>query len=54
MAKILLSWMAKENAPCIFISAVDKVNIQELRNSLTALIHSVHAVRYPNYIADIK
>lgn len=48
------SWMAKENAPCIFISAVDKVNIQELRNSLTALIHSVHTVRYPNYIADSK
>lgn len=48
------SWMAKENAPCIFISAVDKVNIQELRNSLTALIHSVHTVRYPNYIANSK
>lgn len=45
------SWMAKENAPCIFISAVDKVNIQELRNGLTTLIHSVHTLRYPNYIA---
>ena len=45
------SWMAKENAPCIFISAVDKVNIQELRNSLTALIKTVHNVRYPNFMA---
>jgi GTP-binding protein HflX len=44
------SWMAKENAPCIFISAVNKENIQELRNSLTAIIHTVHSVRYPNYI----
>ncbi|MEO8147384.1 MAG: GTPase HflX [Bacteroidia bacterium] len=45
------SWMAKENAPCIFISATNKENISELRTQLTALIKSIHQVRYPNIIA---
>jgi GTP-binding protein HflX len=52
IADLKKSWMAKENAPCIFISATNKENISELRNSLTALIQTVHNVRYPNYISD--
>jgi GTPase len=32
------SWMAKENYPAIFISASKKLNVEELRNTLTKLI----------------
>ncbi len=42
------SWMAKENAPCIFISAVKKENIVELRSKLIELIRNIHQQRYPN------
>ena len=31
LAEMMNSWMAKENAPCIFISATKKQNIEELR-----------------------
>lgn len=42
------SWMAKANAPAIFISAMKKNNIEELRAALSGLIKQVHFVRYPN------
>ncbi|MCF8254536.1 MAG: GTPase HflX [Bacteroidia bacterium] len=32
------SWMAKENYPAIFISASKKLNVEELRNTLTKLV----------------
>jgi GTP-binding protein HflX len=42
------SWMAKENSPCIFISALKKENVQELRKMLLDEIKKIHHVRYPN------
>ena len=42
------SWMAKVNAPAIFISAMKKNNIEELRAALSGLIKQIHFVRYPN------
>lgn len=42
------SWMAKENSPCIFISATQKINIDELRNKLIEQVRMIHNVRYPN------
>lgn len=42
------SWMAKENTPCVFISATDKENIAELREVLMQMISDIHTTRYPN------
>lgn len=42
------SWMAKENYPCIFISAAKKENLEELRMALVELVKKVHVLRYPN------
>ena len=32
------SWMSKENTPCIFISAVEKINIEKLRQDLLRMV----------------
>ncbi len=41
------SWMAKENHPCIFISAKTKEQFDELKQLLYNEIKVVHAIRYP-------
>jgi GTP-binding protein HflX len=41
------SWMAKNNAPSIFISALKKQNIQELRTTLHDKVREIHVTRYP-------
>ena len=41
------SWIAKENTPCIFISAADRTGIEELRSSLYAMVREIHSGRYP-------
>jgi GTP-binding protein HflX len=41
------SWMAKSNAPSIFISALHKQNIEELRNTLYEKVREIHITRYP-------
>lgn len=41
------SWMAKENSPCIFISAKNKTNIEKLRNDVYKVVAEIHAGRYP-------
>jgi GTPase len=41
------SWMAKDNHPCIFLSALTKENFHEFKQLLYKHISSVHAVRYP-------
>ena len=42
------SWMARGTNPVIFISAVKKQNIAELRAAVMGLIKQIHFVRYPN------
>ena len=42
------SWMAKNNFPCIFISATKKENIEEFRNIIFNRIKDIHITRYPN------
>lgn len=37
------SWMAKENTPALFISATQKENIEELRNTLLKTVKSFYA-----------
>ncbi len=41
------TWMAKANAPAIFISAKHKINIDELRAMLYTEVKKLHLVRYP-------
>jgi len=41
------SYMAKENAPCIFISAKKGINVDVLRSELIKLVRTGYKVRYP-------
>lgn len=41
------SWIASEKAPCIFISAKKKINIEKLRNDIYKMVAEIHAGRYP-------
>lgn len=41
------SWIAKENTPCIFISAKNKTGIDKLRGDLYKMVAEIHAGRYP-------
>jgi GTP-binding protein HflX len=41
------SWMAKNNSPAIFISAMKKENIDEFRNLLYEYVKAIHTDRYP-------
>ena len=40
-------WMARDAGPCVFISAKEKTNIQELKETLYAMIKDIHVSRYP-------
>tara|TARA_B100001109_G_scaffold255713_1_gene260284 strand:+ start:3138 stop:4328 length:1191 start_codon:yes stop_codon:yes gene_type:complete len=42
------SWMAKENFPCIFISAQEKTHYEELRDLLYQQIKDLHLKIYPH------
>ncbi|MCK5822536.1 MAG: GTPase HflX [Bacteroidales bacterium] len=41
------SWMAKNNSPCLFISAKKKINIEEFRNLLYDKVKDIHVQRFP-------
>ena len=41
------TWMAKHNAPSIFISALKKHNIDDLRTILYEKVREIHITRYP-------
>src|ERR1700759_386388 len=41
------SWMAKNNSPAIFISALKKENVEEFRAMLYDYVKEIHTVRYP-------
>jgi GTP-binding protein HflX len=43
------SWMAKKNQQAIFISAVKRQNISELKGYLLEMVKNQHVKRYPNY-----
>ena len=42
------SWMSKIKDPCIFISAIEKGNVEEFRALLFDEVKIIHAKRYPN------
>ena len=41
------SWMGKTELPCIFISALQKDNIESFRNMLYNKVREIHVTRYP-------
>ncbi len=41
------SWFAKQNTPCIFISARERINIDKLRTDLYGMVREIHCGRYP-------
>jgi GTP-binding protein HflX len=41
------TWMSKMNGNCVFISAVKKENIQELRETIYRVAATIHAERFP-------
>ena len=41
------SWFAKQNTPCIFISAQEKTNIEKFRRDLYGMVREIHCGRYP-------
>jgi GTP-binding protein HflX len=47
LEQLMKSWIAKENTPCIFISAKNKTNIDRLRNDIYKIVAEIHAGRYP-------
>jgi GTP-binding protein HflX len=44
---LMNSWMAKNNYPCIFISAKNKTNIDALKEMLYEKVREIHTTRYP-------
>lgn len=47
LEELMKTWMAKENYPCIFISAKKKQNLQELRELIYNEVKDAHASRFP-------
>ncbi|RKD92661.1 GTPase HflX [Mangrovibacterium diazotrophicum] len=41
------SWMGKKNTPSLFISAVEKQNVDEFRKTLYEEVHKIHITRFP-------
>lgn len=41
------SWIAQGNAPCIFLSAREKTNLEKFRRDLYGMVREIHAGRYP-------
>lgn len=42
------SWLARIEGSCVFISAVNRINIDELREVLLSSVKEMHFARYPN------
>lgn len=41
------TWISKENAPCIFISATEKQNVEDFKRMLYEKVKEIHITRYP-------
>ena len=47
LSELKQSWIARENTPCIFISAAEKIGIDRLRADLYGMVREIHQGRYP-------
>lgn len=41
------TWMGALNSPCIFISAQNKINVDELKSTVYKMVKEMHVKRYP-------
>ena len=41
------SWIAQANTPCIFLSALERLNLEKFRSDLYGMVREIHAGRYP-------
>lgn len=48
LKRLKKSWIAKQHAPCVFISASENYNIEDLRTLLYKMAIKVHLDRYPH------
>lgn len=46
------SWISRIHGECVFISALNKANIESFRNKLMQMVKEIHFKRYPNYFAQ--
>jgi len=47
LEKLQKTWMAKINVPCVFISATEKTNFEQLKEMLYREVKKIHMKRYP-------
>lgn len=47
LEELMHTWMAKMNDNCIFISARNKTNLEELRRLLYNKVRELHVQKYP-------
>lgn len=47
MEDLKRTWMGSLNSPCIFISAQNKTNVDELKNTIYEMVKEMHIKRYP-------
>jgi GTP-binding protein HflX len=47
LEELMNSWMAKNNNPCIFVSAKNKINLEALKVLLYEKVREIHTTRYP-------
>lgn len=48
------SWMARSNDSCVFISAVKRINMDELKDALYRMVSDIYMERYPNNVAGTQ
>ena len=53
LQELRATYMAKMHNPAIFISAGQKINIDELREELFNRVQELHMKRYPNYLPPV-
>ncbi len=54
LEELMQTWMAKVNAPCIFISAKQRQNIENFRKMLYNRVLEIHRLRYPYDVPNYK
>jgi len=47
LSELKKTWIAKANAPAVFISAKQKFNVEELRKELYDQVYTIHIKRFP-------
>lgn len=55
LEELMSTWMAKMDDDCMFISAKDKTNIEELKNTMYNKVRELHVQKYPynDFLYDI-